>query len=247
MAAKAKISSRYERLLHTKSGNHCAMCRRLLVDGTSNNSACLGENAHIYGEKPGSARYDATLSDDYVNSYENLIFLCSACHTKVDTEISNFPPDKLFNMKEEHEKWVINRLEEGTNGFTFAELEVLAKHLMSIGGASNKKPDYNLLAIEQKIDKNSLQDVQSEINMGLTKITTVEDYLNRNPDIYFSERLTDIMVQQYLELKSRCADNVEIFNTLWDITSGYYTQFNYRAAGLGILVYFFEKCEVFEK
>ncbi len=83
--------------------------------------------------------------------------------------------------------------------------------------------------------------------MGLTKITTVEDYLNRNPDIYFSERLTNIMVQQYLELKSRCADNVEIFNILWDITSGYYTQFTYRAAGLGILVYFFEKCEVFEK
>lgn len=247
MAAKAKISSRYERLLHTKSGNHCAMCRCLLVDGISNESACVGENAHIYGEKPGSARYDANLSDDYVNSYENLIFLCSSCHKKVDTEVNNFPPEKLFNLKKEHEEWVISKLEEGTNGFTFAELEVLAKHLMSIRVATKKKPDYNLLAIEKKIDKNSLQVVQNEINMGLTKITTIEDYLNRNPDIYFSERLNDIMVQQYLELKSRCSDNVEIFNALWDITSGYYTQFNYRAAGLGILVYFFEKCEVFEK
>lgn len=247
MAGKAKISSRYERLLHIKSGNHCAKCRCILAEGTSNTSACVGENAHIYGEKPGSARYNADLDDDYVNSYENLIFLCATCHKIVDTEVDNFPPEKLFNMKREHENWFRNKLEEGANGFTFAELEVLAKYLMSIGGILNRKPDYDLLAIEKKIDKNSLQDVQNEINISLTKINTVEDYLNRNPDIYFAERLTDIIVQKYLELKNRCADNVEVFKALWDITSGGYTDFNYKAAGLGILVYFFEKCEVFEK
>lgn len=247
MVGKAKISPRYERLLHTKSGNHCAMCRRLLIDGESNGSACLGENAHIYGEKEGAARYDATLKADFVNSYENLIFLCSACHTKVDVEVDSFPSEKLMELKSEHEKWVINKLEEGANGFTFAELEVLSKHLMSMGIAPNKNADYRLLAIEEKINKNSLQDVQAEINMGLTKIATIRDYLNRNPDIYFAERLTDIMSQQYSELKSRCADSVEIFNTLWDITSGNFSDFKYRAAGLGILVYFFEDCEVFEK
>lgn len=247
MAGKAKISSRHERLLHTKSGNHCAMCRRLLVDGKSNGSACLGENAHIYGEKEGAARYNNTLETKFVNSYENLIFLCSACHTKVDTEVDDFPPEKLIKMKSEHEKWVIDKLEEGSNGFTFAELEVLSKHLMSIGNAPNKTPDYRLLDIEEKINKNSLQKVQGEIDMGLTKIVTVEDYLNRNPDINFAVRLTDIMAQQYTELKTRYSDNVEIFNIMWDITSGHYSDFNYRAAGLGILIYFFEKCEVFEK
>lgn len=247
MAGKAKISPRYERLLHTKSGNHCAMCHRLLVDGKSNGSACLGENAHIYGEKEGAARYDSTLKAEFVNSYENLIFLCSACHTKVDTEVDDFPPEKLIEMKNKHEKWVISKLEEGSNGFTFAELEVLSKHLMSIGIAPNKNLDYRLLDIEGKINKNSLQEVQAEINMGLTKIATVEDYLNRNPDIHFAERLTDIMAQQYIELKTRYSDNVEIFNILWGITSGNYTDFKYRAAGLGILVYFFEECEVFEK
>lgn len=247
MAGKAKISVRYERLLHTKSGNHCAMCRRLLVDGDLNGSACLGENAHIYGEKEGAARYDASLNSTFVNSYENLIFLCSACHTKIDTEVDNFPPEKLIKMKSNHEQWVIRRLEEESNGYTFAELEVLAKHLMGMGVAPNKNIDYRLLDIEDKIEKNSLQDVQAEINMGLTKITTVEDYLNRNPDIHFAERLTNIMAQQYKEMKSKCADSIEIFNNLWDVASGKYTDFKYRAAGLGILVYFFEKCEVFEK
>jgi hypothetical protein len=223
------------------------MCRRLLVDGESNDSACLGENAHIYGEKEGAARYDATLEAGFVNSYENLIFLCSACHTKVDGEVDNFPPEKLMELKSEHEKWVINRLEEGANGFTFAELEVLAKHLMGMGNAPNKGTDYRLLAIEEKIKKNSLHAVQTEINMGLTMIETIKDYFNRNPDIYFAERLTNIMSQQYSNLKLRCADSVEIFNILWDITSGNFSDFKYRAAGLGILVYFFEDCEVFEK
>lgn len=48
MSNKATISKRDERLLHTKSGNRCAMCKTILVDVGNPSAACVGENAHIY-------------------------------------------------------------------------------------------------------------------------------------------------------------------------------------------------------
>lgn len=82
--SKAPISAKNERLLHTKSGNRCAMCNIVLVE----HAVCIGENAHIYGEKPDAARYDASLPVSYVNSEPNLIFLCCNCHKKIDLTVS---------------------------------------------------------------------------------------------------------------------------------------------------------------
>ncbi len=50
MANKVTISPKNQRLLHSKSGNRCAMCKMLLTDPANENAACIGENAHIYGE-----------------------------------------------------------------------------------------------------------------------------------------------------------------------------------------------------
>lgn len=75
MSSKATISKKAERLLHTKSGNRCAMCKAVLVDVGNPFAACVGENAHIYGEKPDAARYDAAKDSSFVNSEQNLIFL----------------------------------------------------------------------------------------------------------------------------------------------------------------------------
>ncbi|MCL1808214.1 MAG: toll/interleukin-1 receptor domain-containing protein [Clostridiales bacterium] len=97
--SKATISKRDERLLHTKSGNRCAKCKEILVE----NDACIGENAHIFGEKPGAARYDASKPAAYVNSEQNLIFLCSNCHIVVDRDVSRYTTEVLFSMKKEHE------------------------------------------------------------------------------------------------------------------------------------------------
>ena len=84
MSKKGTIKLSEQRKLHSKSGNRCAICKTVLVDVENIDSACIGVNAHIYGEKPGAARYDATKPIEYVNSEANLIFLCCNCHTKID-------------------------------------------------------------------------------------------------------------------------------------------------------------------
>ena len=247
MSNKATISKKDERLLHTKSGNRCAMCRTILVDAKKNSAVCIGENAHIYGEKPDAARYDSTKDEAFVNSEQNLIFLCCNCHKKIDTDISSYPANELFALKAQHEQWVAQKLEEESISFSFAELEVLAKYLVSPAISLQAPTSFSLLKIDDKIEKNSLQDVQKYITMGLSSNFTIEDYLNRHPDTMFATQLTSIMAQKYQELKSNGLDSYEIFDELWTFASGNHTDFSYRAAGLGILTYFFEKCEVFEK
>lgn len=247
MANKAKISKKDERLLHTKSGNRCAICKVVLVDAQNPTAACIGENAHIYGEKPSAARYDSTKSAAFVNSEQNLIFLCCNCHKKIDTDAKSYTVKNLLDLKSKHELWVIQELGKQSISYGFSELEVLAKYIMASAHSSSSKVSYSLLKIDKKIDRNSLLEVQGYITMGLSSNKTIEEFLNKNIYPFFASDLTNIMASKYQELKNQGLGNIEIFDELWNFTSGNSNDFSYRSAGLGILTYFFEKCEIFEK
>lgn len=51
-------------------------------------------------------------------------------------------------------------LEEQTLNYTFAELEVLAKYILEVKGNLYIPTSFELIKIEDKIKKNSLEDVQ---------------------------------------------------------------------------------------
>ena len=247
MSSKANISAKDERILHSKSGNRCAMCKELLVDPSNINATCIGENAHIYGEKPTAARYDKNQSEEFVNSEKNLIFLCRNCHKKIDGEETSYPPEYLFDVKQKHEIWVRDKLQEGMLKYSFAELEVLANHLMEHSGPGYNPSSLELLQIEEKIQKNTLENVQSYITMGLTSNKVIVEFINSYPSPKFASKINGIMSGEYNRLKNIGLENVEIFYELWKFASGGREDFEYKAAGLGILTYFFEECEVFEK
>lgn len=247
MSNKATILEKDQRLLHTKSGNRCAMCKTPLVDVIAGSAACIGENAHIYGEKPGSARYDETQKKEFVNSEKNLIFLCCNCHKRIDTDIDTFSVDYLFDLKRQHELWVMQELESGMMNYTFAEIEVLANYILDVGSRVQGTMTYDLLKIEDKIKKNTLEEVQGYITTGLINSKIIVDYINKHPSPSFSKKLNSIMVSEYQNRKKEGKDSLTIFSELWDLTSGNRTDFKYRSAGLSILAYFFEECEVFEK
>jgi hypothetical protein len=210
-------------------------------------AVCIGENAHIYGEKPGAARYDASKSVAYVNSESNLIFLCRNCHKIVDSEVLFYPPEALFAMKTAHEKKVDHALQQGSVDYTFAELQVITAFLIQGSGTAMGTVNYQLLRLPDKIKKNQLTDVQGYIDMGLLSVSRIGAYLNQHPDPRFADRLTSIFVEKYLALREEDTEPISIFNALWDFACNDQTDFIYRSAGLAILVYFFEKCEVFEK
>jgi hypothetical protein len=94
--------------LFAHSGNVCAFfdpdrfppaCEKKLTDPSWN-----GVNAvicHISGRRPGSARYDATMSNRQRNSFENLLILCPDHSTLIDRlEPMRYGTDRLNEMKQ---------------------------------------------------------------------------------------------------------------------------------------------------
>lgn len=70
--------------LFALSCNRCAYprCEEPLTDPSW--GQVNADIAHIRGDRPGSARYDATMSDDERQAYDNLLLLCPNCHRRVD-------------------------------------------------------------------------------------------------------------------------------------------------------------------
>lgn len=95
--------------LFAYSSNICARprCEERLTDPAW--PRVKGQLAHIRGEKPGSARYDPTMTDAERAAYENLILLCPNCHKLVDDlEPDAHTVEVLEVWKDRHEedrKW----------------------------------------------------------------------------------------------------------------------------------------------
>jgi tetratricopeptide (TPR) repeat protein len=105
------ISDKDRKILWGRSGNRCALCRRILVaERTSaDNDAVVGDEAHIAARSPGGPRY-GECPPDLVDGYENLILLCKVDHKKVDDQSQHFTAARLRQVKAEHEAWVEHTL-----------------------------------------------------------------------------------------------------------------------------------------
>jgi predicted restriction endonuclease len=70
--------------LFALSCNVCAYpgCDQRMTDPSWNE--VRADMAHIRGEKPGAARYDASMTDDERHDYANLLLLCPNHHRLID-------------------------------------------------------------------------------------------------------------------------------------------------------------------
>jgi hypothetical protein len=87
------------------SCNSCAMdgCEQKLTDPKWHQ--VNADIAHIRGEKPGAARYDASITPAERDGYPNLMLMCPGCHRRIDRlEPDLFPVDRLLEMKGRHEE-----------------------------------------------------------------------------------------------------------------------------------------------
>jgi hypothetical protein len=69
-------------------------------------SVVKGEAAHIRGARPGSARYDAAMTDGERAEAANSIWLCRECARVVDVDEEKFSASLLQEWKRCHENWV---------------------------------------------------------------------------------------------------------------------------------------------
>lgn len=242
--------------LAMKSGNLCAFsdCRKPLTsDGIEAEPAVIGEAAHIYGENPGtekkkpSARFCEDMSNEERNHYNNLIYLCPTCHTKIDKQEEDYPADMLFKIKEEHELWVEDQLDNSMSDVSFSELEIAAKAIAS--GNHVQNGDLTVIPPDEKLGKNDLTSVsRSYIAMGLSRSSEVTRFLAQMSQIDddYPIRLRDGFKSKYSELKVDLSGD-ELFMAMLEFAQRGLIDFKYQAASLALLSHLFHLCEVFEK
>ncbi len=93
------------------------------------------------------------------------------------------------------------------------------------------------------------REVGNELTMGLGKVREVGDYVEQMDPILpdFAERLKAGFIAEYRTQRASGVEGDALFEALRRFAAGRRPDFRYQAAGLAVLVYLFEKCEVFEQ
>ena len=224
-------------------------CRIECVVPASNldKTAIIGKIAHIVAHSENGPRADPTYSSELRDSYENIILLCANHHDLVDAQHNTFTVHDLRQWKENHELWVRTTLAHEMPCVGFAELEVISKALLLMPSEPNVA--FSLTEPKEKMIRNHLTDkVLQYIQLGSSKANEVERFVQHTAmlDVQFPERLKAGFVAKYSHLRDEGLDGDALFETLHVFASGGSHDFLRQAAGLAVLVYLFEKCEVFE-
>lgn len=103
------------KLLWGRSGNRCAICKiELSPDGSAET---IGEIAHIVSQTKAGPRGNDELPLEKRDDYSNLMLLCPNHHSEIDKLPDSWPSSKLQQIKNDHEKWVSEKLENGDISF----------------------------------------------------------------------------------------------------------------------------------
>src|SRR5690606_31996158 len=110
-------------------------------------------------------------------------------------------------------------IKSNTLTVTYYELEHTLRHLV-LKKAEDNDYDLTLIPPKDKIAKNDLsQAVERLIQAGLLGARQVEEFLNRNADMDYSDKLRSAFVFNYEELKSQGASGDDLFYALMNVAS----------------------------
>lgn len=109
-------------LLAKRSGYVCAYpgCKRMTIAGSEDRSSGLtmtGIAAHITAASKNGPRFDPDMSHEERSSESNGIWTCQIHGKFIDDNPSKCTTEELHRWKTQHEKWVFDRVESGTELF----------------------------------------------------------------------------------------------------------------------------------
>ena len=212
--------------------------------------ATIGEMAHIVAHAKGNRapRVDADFPDELRDRYENLILLCNNHHEIVDIQPNSYTVHDLRKWKADHERFVTESLTKEIGNVTFAELEVVTKALVNapLSGAES----FILTPPIEKMNKNGLSERSALlIRLGLANARLVEDFVAKftMTSSSFADDLKAGFVSEYNVRVTEGFVGDDLFEAMRAFAVSGAQEFRRQAAGLSVLTYLFEKCEVFEK
>jgi HNH endonuclease len=238
-------------ILAFRSGGLCAFpkcAKHLTYEAKVGDDTYVGEAAHIRGEKPTAARFDATMTDEQLDNVRNLIYMCTDHHTIIDKVEADWPVLTLEALKAAHESQVCQAMEDALADVAFPELERSISWVTAQAPAGNGS--FDLIPPEEKIKRNALSNgARHIIAAGMTSRSTVAAYVEAEAqlDAEFPERLKAGFLEEYYSLRKLGHKGDDLFEMMCSFAQrGLQSQAD-RTAGIAVLIYLFEICDVFEK
>jgi hypothetical protein len=246
------------KLLYSRSMGKCGYpaCPKICVEedlstGEIYNS---GQIAHIEGVAKKSARHNPNLSLEDRDAYPNWILMCGDHHPRIDAEGRRveitYTTEVIRKWKRELETRLVAQTQQVMPNVTSLELDFITKYLLLDPVPSGMDSSFVLLAVKAKIAKNKLSAyVESLLEIGIAKAPEVSDFVNRMEGMNsgFAESLRAGFVAKYAEFHTKGYREDALFEALRDYACQGSADTGRRAAGLAVLSYYFELCEVFEK
>lgn len=255
------VSESTKRLVAFRSGDVCARCKRqLTLDYPTGDVGSIGECAHIEGEhggdpsshKPPAARFNPNMTDQERNSFSNLLYLCTNCHTiidKIPEGERNFPVEYLRELKLSHEKTVRKAMVDAFLEVGFEELAEATHWVASISPEGPTK-DFSLRDVSAKMERNAISaENLVVIKTGLAVASEIREFIvaTSKNDSQFPEKLRDGFLQHYFHFKNEGARGDELFESMCQLAQRGFKSQKLKSASLAVLIYLFESCELFEK
>lgn len=112
------IKAKTRKILWSRAGNRCPICKRLLVHklDVNNSDFVVGEECHIISSKKKGPRGSIKILEDY-DCYENLILLCANDHKLIDNFPETFTYPIVMELKKNHEKWIESAIEKDLENY----------------------------------------------------------------------------------------------------------------------------------
>lgn len=101
---KASPNAHTVRKLFAASAGHCQNpnCLRELFIDLPKAKFHVAEMAHVFAANDDGPRANAALSEEERGAFENLILLCSLCHTTIDKAPEAYPDSDIVRWKRDH-------------------------------------------------------------------------------------------------------------------------------------------------
>lgn len=234
------------------TGGRCTLpsCNRPLArEEERHGQVLLGEAAHIAGERPGSPRYDPTMTPEERDAHANLIYLCPNCHRLIDRSPRDYSTDRLHAFKREREQSVQQDRAAAMPRIGVAELNEAVRYFET-HPFTPAESDFHLIQPEEKLRRNGLgSSSRNLVRMGLAAggrvRGLVEAKTRSNPD--FRSRLRHAFQGEYLRLREEGRRGDDLFTLMCAFADGGRHEPIAVAAGVALVSYLFETCEIFEK
>jgi hypothetical protein len=207
----------------------------------------IGEVAHIVAHSPAGPRGPSTGDSKQSIRESNLILFCPTHHTLVDSAPQTYTVEVLRQMKARHERFVQDAFQRAMLNVTLVEIETVAQHLIAqpISGAI----DFRVIPPTEKLSRNALTEWPKEqLTLGIPRSREVGRYLasTARTDPEFPEKVKAGFIGEYHRLWASGLRGDELFQGMYRYATGGTNDYKRIVAGVAILAYLFEACEVFE-